>query len=251
MALVYTTESSRPALQRRLGERVKFYGNLESLDNNRTPPAALLRNVREVGSDADLTEHAWLQIREKDWPRWLALKSGGTVSATGKVLRYSKQGGKDEYGLSDVVLMEKPSAYEDGRKLPVAAPATPLSTEVIRVVRKDDVIAALPSMKRQDLEIIQHMIGEEIARQKKAEIEALRAQMQELARKSGFSLSEIVGNEEKPVATETKRSLPAKYRDPETGNTWHGQGRHPTWLTRLLKAGRSKAEFLINGDGRE
>lgn len=34
--------------------------------------------------------------------------------------------------------------------------------------------------------------------------------------------------------------IPPKYRNPETGETWTGRGRAPTWL-----AGRDKEEFLI------
>jgi DNA-binding protein H-NS len=37
-----------------------------------------------------------------------------------------------------------------------------------------------------------------------------------------------------------KSLLSAKYRNPETGETWSGRGRPPAWL-----AGRNKARFLI------
>jgi DNA-binding protein H-NS len=38
-----------------------------------------------------------------------------------------------------------------------------------------------------------------------------------------------------------KTPLPAKYRNPKTGETWSGRGRAPAWL-----AGRNKERFLID-----
>lgn len=37
-----------------------------------------------------------------------------------------------------------------------------------------------------------------------------------------------------------KQPLPARYRNPKTGETWSGRGRPPGWL-----AGRNKERFLI------
>jgi len=36
-----------------------------------------------------------------------------------------------------------------------------------------------------------------------------------------------------------KRTLPPKYRNPKTGETWSGRGRAPAWL------GKNRARFLI------
>ncbi|UXU92230.1 H-NS histone family protein [Burkholderia sp. S-53] len=36
-----------------------------------------------------------------------------------------------------------------------------------------------------------------------------------------------------------KRTLPPKYLNPKTGETWSGRGRAPTWL------GKNRARFLI------
>ncbi|CAB3768141.1 H-NS histone family protein [Paraburkholderia solisilvae] len=37
-----------------------------------------------------------------------------------------------------------------------------------------------------------------------------------------------------------KAPLPAKYRDPKSGNTWSGRGKPPKWI-----AGKSRERFLI------
>ncbi|KAG8154764.1 H-NS histone family protein [Burkholderia catarinensis] len=41
------------------------------------------------------------------------------------------------------------------------------------------------------------------------------------------------------AAVKPKRTLPAKYLNPKTGETWSGRGRAPTWL------GKNRARFLI------
>jgi DNA-binding protein H-NS len=40
-----------------------------------------------------------------------------------------------------------------------------------------------------------------------------------------------------------KTPLPAKYRNPKTGETWSGRGRAPAWL-----AGKNKERFLIGDE---
>jgi DNA-binding protein H-NS len=45
----------------------------------------------------------------------------------------------------------------------------------------------------------------------------------------------------------TPASLPAKYRDPETGATWSGRGRTPKWLVLAEEQGRSREEFAAKG----
>lgn len=40
-------------------------------------------------------------------------------------------------------------------------------------------------------------------------------------------------------------SLPAKYKDTETGFTWSGRGKKPLWLVEHLAAGRTIEEFRV------
>jgi DNA-binding protein H-NS len=42
-------------------------------------------------------------------------------------------------------------------------------------------------------------------------------------------------------ATARKPALPAKYRNPKTGETWSGRGRAPAWLN-----GKNRERFLIS-----
>ncbi len=42
-----------------------------------------------------------------------------------------------------------------------------------------------------------------------------------------------------------KPARPAKYRKPETGDTWSGMGKRPAWLRDAEERGHSRDEFLI------
>lgn len=43
----------------------------------------------------------------------------------------------------------------------------------------------------------------------------------------------------------TTRKVAAKYREPNTGETWSGRGLKPKWLTAAIEGGRSLADFAV------
>lgn len=61
------------------------------------------------------------------------------------------------------------------------------------------------------------------------EIAKARAQILAIAQSLGVPLSELVKPKGK-TATLPGIPLPAKYKHPETGATWSGRGRQPTWV---------------------
>jgi DNA-binding protein H-NS len=42
-----------------------------------------------------------------------------------------------------------------------------------------------------------------------------------------------------------KRKVPAKYRNPKTGDTWAGRGAQPVWMREAIKSGKKPDDFLI------
>ena len=42
-----------------------------------------------------------------------------------------------------------------------------------------------------------------------------------------------------------KRTVPPKYRHPQTGATWTGRGKAPRWITEAEAEGKSREQFLI------
>ncbi|MGB3287702.1 MAG: H-NS histone family protein [Burkholderiaceae bacterium] len=49
-----------------------------------------------------------------------------------------------------------------------------------------------------------------------------------------------------PAGAPAKRSVPPKYRHPDTGDTWTGRGKVPRWIVAVEADGKSRDTFLIN-----
>lgn len=79
------------------------------------------------------------------------------------------------------------------------------------------------------------------ARQK----EAVRRELEELARARGFTLAELA--EPPPKRARKSRSAsPAKYRNPQNPQmTWSGRGRRPDWVNAALNAGATLEQLRI------
>ncbi|TDN62867.1 H-NS histone family protein [Paraburkholderia sp. BL10I2N1] len=69
-----------------------------------------------------------------------------------------------------------------------------------------------------------------------AEIKQLIADYEITAEELGFPAAGTKGARGKA----RKSGLPAKYRNPKTGETWSGRGRAPGWL-----AGKNRERFLV------
>jgi len=46
-------------------------------------------------------------------------------------------------------------------------------------------------------------------------------------------------------AAKTARTVPPKYRNPESGETWTGRGKPPRWVSAAEAQGKSRDSFLI------
>lgn len=49
----------------------------------------------------------------------------------------------------------------------------------------------------------------------------------------------------KKASSDNRAAVAPKYRDGETGQTWSGRGKAPTWLAAKLAAGATKESFRI------
>jgi DNA-binding protein H-NS len=55
----------------------------------------------------------------------------------------------------------------------------------------------------------------------------------------------------KATTTLKGRKVAVKYRHPKTGETWSGRGAQTGWLTREIKAGAKRDDFLVNKSARK
>ena len=118
----------------------------------------------------------------------------------------------------------------------------------------DDVIPLLEGLAIGDLDKV--IAAAERQREAKREsgkrelVEEFRARAEAL----GLSLEELAAGSPKaakagrpPGKGPAAQSPAAKYRNPETGETWSGRGRAPKWLTRAEQQGRGREEFAARG----
>lgn len=52
-------------------------------------------------------------------------------------------------------------------------------------------------------------------------------------------------NSKSTASPAPKRSVPPKYRHPQTGDTWTGRGKAPRWITAAESQGQKRDDFLI------
>jgi DNA-binding protein H-NS len=114
----------------------------------------------------------------------------------------------------------------------------------------DDVIPLLEGLTIEELDKV--VAAAERRREAKREsgkrelMEEFRARAEAL----GLSLEELAAGSPKAGRASGKGPSalsPAKYRNPETGETWSGRGRAPKWLTLAEQQGRGREEFAARG----
>ena len=102
-------------------------------------------------------------------------------------------------------------------------------------------------MKDSDLEKMPHdalwdlhqRIVEVLARRLEDETRKLQKQLDELGRKSGKSLEELLQRRPYP-------KVKPKFRNPNNpSETWSGRGKTPRWLVMLIASGRNRDEFRV------
>lgn len=72
------------------------------------------------------------------------------------------------------------------------------------------------------------------------------AQVKQLMATYGLTPADL-GSRGAPASPRGQKTgkVPAKYRDPTTGDTWSGRGLQPKWLKAALASGRSLSDFAV------
>ncbi len=101
--------------------------------------------------------------------------------------------------------------------------------------QKQELAAKLASLEKQI---------EDARREERADvISKIHAMMAE----HDIRISDLGGRpgKRKSSASTAGRKLPAKYRDPATGDSWTGRGIRPKWLQAKLESGRKLEDFAV------
>ncbi|CAM2196611.1 DNA-binding protein H-NS [Paraburkholderia kururiensis] len=94
----------------------------------------------------------------------------------------------------------------------------------------------MPSYKQLTAQL--EKLHKEVAVAREKELAQAIAEIKEKIAEYGITAEELGFSGKRSVAR--KRPLPAKYRNPKTGETWSGRGRAPAWLV-----GKNRDRFLI------
>jgi len=97
------------------------------------------------------------------------------------------------------------------------------------------------------LQAEKEVIEAKIAEARKAAREGVAARVLELLMEAGMTFEDLGYA---PIRAQKQRkprehivSVAPKYRDPESGQTWVGRGKRPTWLVNALAGGRTLESF--------
>ena len=77
------------------------------------------------------------------------------------------------------------------------------------------------------------------------------AQIKQLMANHGLTLADLGGKASPKVAKPSRggprkgSKVPAKFRDPASGNAWSGRGLQPKWLQAALAQGRKLSDFAV------
>jgi DNA-binding protein H-NS len=100
----------------------------------------------------------------------------------------------------------------------------------------------LDDLSLKELKDLHSRTGKAIATFEDRKRRAALAEIEEIARSKGFSLSELAG-----ISAPRKRApAVAKYANPaDKSDTWSGRGRKPRWFVAALKSGKSPEDLSI------
>lgn len=100
----------------------------------------------------------------------------------------------------------------------------------------------LNNMSLKDLKDLQARVTKAVSTFEDRKKKEALAEIEEMARAKGFSLSELTG-----MGGPKKRApATAKYANPaNASDTWSGRGRKPRWFEAALKSGKSPTDMSI------
>lgn len=108
----------------------------------------------------------------------------------------------------------------------------------------------LESMSLDDLWLLHEQISGILSDRIKAEKQELEKRLAVLG--GGMAALTDSSREGVPPAGKQRRKYPrvlAKYRNPQTSETWSGRGKRPRWLVAAMKTGRRIEDFRIGEAG--
>ena len=105
--------------------------------------------------------------------------------------------------------------------------------------------------QKAELDRLQAELDKQIADTLRNERAGVISQIKSMMAEHGISVTDLAsGRPGRPpkigiAEPGTTRKVAAKYRDPDTGESWSGRGLKPKWLTAAIENGRNLTDFAV------
>lgn len=100
----------------------------------------------------------------------------------------------------------------------------------------------LEALALSELKTLRTKVDRAIATYEERKKKEALVELEETARKMGYSLAELTG----VSATKSRKAVAPKYANPENAaETWTGRGRKPKWVEAALASGKSLEDLAI------
>lgn len=110
-------------------------------------------------------------------------------------------------------------------------------------------VLAILNLPFDELIQVQQIINAEVAKRSATEIEAQKGKLAAMASALGVNIGSLFGIKERAgndTAQRPRRKREGKcYRNPDTGEEWHGLGKKPQWLKDKETAGQDRSAFEV------
>ncbi len=103
----------------------------------------------------------------------------------------------------------------------------------------------ISKLNRKQIDALRNKLDSREVEMRKNTLNDLRKRINEMVKKEGFTLDEVLGRRTKRAGKRTGK-VPPKYQDPkDPSRTWSGRGKHPRWFDAALKSGKKEKDLLI------
>lgn len=106
-----------------------------------------------------------------------------------------------------------------------------------------DLIAQKAALEKQQAEL-----EKQIAETLRAERSGVINQIKSLMAEHGITVGDLSSKPGRPAGAKSSaagRKVAAKYRDPDSGQSWSGRGLQPKWLKAALSTGKKLEDFTV------
>jgi DNA-binding protein H-NS len=116
--------------------------------------------------------------------------------------------------------------------------------DTVQQAALDDVAALMGTLELPYLLALQGKLAIHVRARQDDQVAEAREKIRKLAADVGMTYDELMNFEGKKTKT-AKTELPARYRHPETGETWSGLGRRPGWVHDWITSGKHLLQLSV------